>query len=166
MDAITIDPIIEAIKEFFESMLGCPVQKGNPGPAFLSAPCSDIIGVIGLSGTAQGIVALRLPEPTALAIIGRMVGSTFNEVDSEIIDGVGELVNITAGIAKGKFKGHSISISLPIVVRGDICRLTNIQDDVWVEVPYDSSLGKFSLIVTLKMTSRKPQEAAHEGISR
>jgi chemotaxis protein CheX len=166
LDAITIIPFVEAIHEFFESMLGCKVQEGKPAPAHMSAPTSDLIGVIGLSGTAQGIVAMRLSEPTALAIISRMVGSPFHEVDSAIIDGVGELVNIIAGSAKGKFMGHNISISLPIVVRGDICKLTNIRDAIWVEVPYVSSLGKFSMIVSLKMSELKLQEATHEGVSR
>jgi chemotaxis protein CheX len=163
VDAITIKPFVDSILEFFESMLGSTAQMGKPGLAAPPPTIPDIIGVIGLSGTAQGIVALRLPDQTAIAMIGRMVGSEFHEVDSSIIDGVGELVNIVAGSAKGKFQGHTISVSLPTVVRGDICRLTNDHDAVWIEVPFSSSLGAFSLIVTLKQTAHKPQEVAREG---
>jgi chemotaxis protein CheX len=147
-------------------MIGAPVKMAEKHETITTPHPPDIIGVIGLSGSAQGMVALRFPDKSALAIIGQMVGTKFDEVDSAIVDGVGELVNMVAGSAKAKFRGHSISISLPTVVRGDICRLSNMNDAMWMELEFRSELGDFWLIVSLKAVEPKHQEVAHEGARR
>ncbi len=165
MKAEYINPFIMSATELFESMLDCPVKMGAPGIAADDGGTPDIIGVIGLSGTAQGTVALKLPVKTALKIVGRMVGMDFKSVDSSIIDGIGELVNIIAGNAKGKFTGHKIMVSLPTVVRGSICTLNNLGNTVFLAVPFESELGGFSLLVTFKPAGVIEKEAAHAGSS-
>jgi chemotaxis protein CheX len=163
MKAEYINPFIISVTELFESMLDCPVTMGAPGIAEDDKGTPDIIGVIGLSGSAQGTVALRLPVKTALKLVGKMVGSDFKSVDSSIIDGIGELVNIIAGNAKGKFIGHKISVSLPTVVRGSICTLNNLGNAVFLSVPFESELGDFSLLVTFRPAGILQKEAAHAG---
>jgi chemotaxis protein CheX len=166
VDPISINPFIETIHEIFDSMLGTNVKVGVAKQSVSGIHPPDIIGVIGLSGSAQGMVALRFPDKSALTIIGQMVGTHFDQVDSAIVDGVGELVNMVAGSAKGRFRGHNMSVSLPTVVRGDICRLSNMADALWIEVPLESILGNFWLIVSLKQSANTPQEAASEGSHR
>jgi len=161
MKAENINPFIESVAETFENMLECSVQAGGPILNEDAEGTPDIIGVIGLSGTAQGIVALKLPVKTALAIIGRMIGTELRSIDSSIIDGVGELVNIVAGNAKAKFKGHAISLSLPTVVRGSIYKLTNLSNTIWLTVPFQSELGNFSLSVCFKQVPKQEEEAVH-----
>jgi len=166
MNVDNINPFIEAVADVFTNMLDCEVETGAPALNAEEQGTPDIIGVIGLSGTAQGVVALRLPIKTALKMVGRMVGTDFRTVDSSIIDGVGELVNIIAGGAKAKFVGHTISLSLPSVVRGSIYRLSNLGNTVWLTVPFSSKLGEFSLSVCLKPVVMTEKEAAHAGFSR
>jgi len=163
VDVLSIHPFIDSVHDVFDSMLGCEVHLKETRTLGSGAISSDIIGVIGLSGTAQGVVAVRLPEKTALAVIGKMVGAEFTTVDFSIIDGVGELVNIVAGSAKGRLKGHSISVSLPTVVKGDIYRLSNLHNALWLEVCFESSLGEFAVIVTLKQVANQQQEVVSEG---
>jgi chemotaxis protein CheX len=160
MKAENINPFVESVAETFENMLDCPVVTKKPIMDKDENGSPDIIGLIGLSGTAQGIVALRLPVKTALAVISRMVGVEFRGVDSSIIDGVGELVNIIAGNAKAKFQGHAIALSLPTVVRGSIYRLTNLGDTVWLTIPFESSLGEFSLSVCFKAGEQSSKKEA------
>ncbi|MBI5267485.1 MAG: chemotaxis protein CheX [candidate division Zixibacteria bacterium] len=165
MEKISINPFIDAVQEAFDSMVGYPANRIEALPAPSQVHLPDLIGVIGLSGTAQGVVALRFPMTTALAVINAMAGASFDKVDAAVIDGIGELVNIVTGCAKGKLKGHTISISLPTVVSGDICRLSNAKDTVWVEVPFESKLGVFSLVLTLKQVVANRQEVAREGVN-
>ena len=166
MKAEHVNPFIESVSELFTSMLDCRVESGDLILAAEDSGMPDIIGVIGLSGTAQGIVALRLPVKTALNLVGRMVGREFRVVDSSIIDGVGELVNIIAGSAKAKFQKHTISISLPSVVRGSIYTVSNLNSTVWLTIPFTSPLGEFSLSVCFKSVVTTEKESAHAGVSR
>jgi len=163
MKAEYINPFIESVTELFENMLECSVEMGSAGLATQRQGPPDIIGVIGLSGTAKGSVVLRFPLETALAVVGKMVNERFKGVDSSIIDGVGELVNIIAGNAKSRLKGHSISLSLPTVVRGDLCHLSNLQNIVWLALPFSSSLGDFSLAVNIQPSPVADKETIHES---
>lgn len=164
MKAENINPFIESVSEVFTNMLDSTVEIGTPLINADESGTPDIIGMIGLSGTAQGIAALRLPVRTALAIIGRMVGTEFRSVDSSIIDGVGELVNIIAGAAKAKYPGHAICLSLPSVVRGSIYKSSSLGNTLWLTVPFKSPLGEFSLSVCLKPVAATEKEAAHAGV--
>jgi chemotaxis protein CheX len=166
MKAENINPFIESVAEVFENMLETEVKMGDPSADAEESATPDLIGVIGLSGTAQGIVSLRLPVKTALDIIGKMVGTEFRSVDSSIIDGVGELVNIIAGNAKAKFKGQTLSLSLPTVVRGSIYKLNNLSNTVWLTVPFTSELGSFSISVCFKPVVVAEKEVVHASTSR
>ena len=165
MDNVSINPFIDSVKEVFDSMVGCPANRIQEALAPDQPNAPDLIGVIGLSGTAQGVVALRFPVTTALAVVSTMAGASFDKVDGAVIDGIGELVNIVAGSAKGKFKGHAMSISLPTVVSGNICRLTGAKDTIWMEVPFHTNLGTFSLVLILKQLVFNRQEVASEGVN-
>lgn len=166
MNAETINPFIESVTEVFDNMLECQLSTGDARVATPKPGVPDVIGMIGLSGTAKAVVALRVPVKTALAVVGKMVGTTFKSVDASIIDGIAELVNIVAGNAKSKLEGHKLSLSLPSVVRGDICRLSSESDNQWLEVPFDCELGPFSLVVSMKITSvADKKEAQHESAS-
>ncbi len=164
MKAEYINPFIQSIGEVFNDMMGLAVEKQEVRQALVQKDAMDMIGVIGLSGTAKGIVALRLPVPTALTLVGRMIGTTFKTVDRSIIDGVGEIVNIVAGNAKAKFEGHDISVSLPTVVRGNMYKLSNLQNVIWIEVPFTCEAGDFSLAVTFQPQPENQKEASRESV--
>lgn len=165
MNAADINPFINSVHELFENMLDCKITTGHPGLAEKDSTDSFLIGVIGLSGTVQGIVALTLPVNTALNMIGHMVGAKFEKVDASIIDGVGELVNMIAGSAKTKFENHSINLSLPTVVRGTIYNVCNSKDSVFLAIPFNSELGDFSLMVAIKPVIVSKKEATDACIS-
>ncbi|MEW6411924.1 MAG: chemotaxis protein CheX [Candidatus Zixiibacteriota bacterium] len=164
MKAEDVNPFIQSVNELFESMLGCAVKPGEPCVIRDDSGPPDIIGVIGLSGTVKGVVAVKFPVQTALKVVGRMVGAEFRTVDASIIDGVGELVNIVAGSAKTKIEGHSITLSLPSVVRGSILNNVSSKSSVFFEVPFETELGNFSLAITLKRTPSHEQEVANASV--
>jgi len=76
---------------------------------------------------------------------------------------MGELVNIIAGSAKTKFEGHSISLSLPTVIRGSIYKLSNLGNTVWLSLPFQSDFGEFSIMVSFKPTDAPKKEAVNAG---
>ncbi len=67
-----------------------------------------------------------------------------------------ELVNIVAGGAKVRFSdgGKPVELSLPTVVRGSHFSVDYPSQAVWLEVPFQSELGAFTLRVTLEPESK------------
>ncbi len=163
MKAEQFNPFILSTYEVFDSILDCEVKAGNIRKNTIEKGSQDLIGIIGLSGTAQGSVAIKFPVETALSIVGEMIGSKMKRVDASVVDGVGELVNIIAGKAKRNMKGHKLSISLPTVIRGTMYNNTGLEKSEWFEVPFTCPLGEFSLAVTFKSSTSINKEVVHES---
>ena len=152
-----INPFIESVHNLFNMMFNCNVERGEIGVAKDSSVAHELTALIGLSGPARGTIALSFPAETAIAMVGKMVGIEASELDETVTDGIGEIVNIVAGSAKSKFViggGIPIDLSLPNVVSGKDYRIEYPSQTTWLEVPFDSDLGIFSLRVTFEMDKK------------
>lgn len=153
MKAEYINPFIESVRELFSTMLNSNAERGDVGVFWEVPPSSDIVALIGLSGPMRGTVALSFPVGTALSLVGRLLGVDVRVVDDTVRDGIAEIVNIVAGAAKGKLRkgiGVPIDLSLPTVVRGTDYQVSYPSRTAWLEVPFKSDLGDFSLRVTFE----------------
>ncbi len=151
-----INPFIESTYDLFTTMLSSKAVRGDVGLAGEKANPKDIMGLIGLSGPARGMVALAFPVDTALNMVNRLLGMEISAVDDTVSDAIAEMVNIVAGGAKAKLnigEGPPIDLSLPTVVRGSNYNVDYPSGSVWLEVPFDSDLGTFTLRVTFEMQS-------------
>jgi chemotaxis protein CheX len=138
-------------------MLGCAVERGDPGVSNGDQNPRDVTALIGLSGTIRGTVALAFPVNTALSMVSMLLGMDIKVVDDTVTDGLGELVNIVAGGAKAKFsemQGPPIDLSLPTIVRGTNYTVKYPSGVTWLEIPFKSDLGDFFLRVTLQVKSK------------
>ena len=146
-----INPIIEAVYDFFVNVLDSEVKRGDVGITRELPPNRDVIALIGISGQVKGIVTLAFPVTTALAVVGKMVGKEVKMLDDAVKDSVSEIVNIVAGNARTKLNenlGANIELSLPTVVRGNNYSIEYPSHAVWLDVPFESDLGPFALRVT------------------
>jgi len=153
-----INPFIESTYDLFSTMLGCKAIRGDVGVAAPSANPREIMALIGLSGMARGMVALAFPVDTALNMVNQLLSTELRVVDDTVSDAIAEMVNIVAGGAKSKLSGDDrppIDLSLPTVVRGNSYNVDYPSGSVWLEVPFNSDLGSFTLRVTFEMTDDK-----------
>jgi chemotaxis protein CheX len=149
-----INAFIGGVVEVFATMLEIEVTRGDVGVTRSgSSNSQDIMALIGLSGTARGMVALSFPTATALALVRKLLGMEIAVVDNTVADGVAEIVDMVAGSAKTKLTsdgGPPIDLSLPTVVRGKSFEVEYPTKAIWIEVVFQSSLGDFSLCVTFE----------------
>jgi chemotaxis protein CheX len=160
MNVAYINPFIESVSELFTTMLGCEAERGRVGLVKPGQSSGDLTAVIGLSGPVRGTVALSFPDTTALAMVGRMTGLPEAELADSLGDGLAELVNIVAGGAKAKLNSGSgavTDLSLPTVVRGQSYTVEGLTQSTWLDVPFASELGAFTLRVTLEQTTAQAQ---------
>lgn len=149
-----INPFIESTYELFGTMLSSKATRGDVGLAKNDANPREIMALIGLSGRARGMVALAFPVNTALNMVNRLLGTDIKVLDDTVSDAIAEMVNIVAGGAKarmGKDDEKPMDLSLPTVVRGKGYNVDYPTGSVWLEVPFDSDLGSFTLRVTFEM---------------
>lgn len=149
MDVSYINPFIEAVDSVFTTMLDVTPRRNGLRVSDGQAKGEVVTSLVGMSGQVSGVVALRFPPKTALALAGRMVGAEMSDMSDEVTDAIAELVNMVAGSAKAKFDHDPpLQLGLPTVVEGTGYRLKYPSKSVWLEVPFSSDAGDFTMEVT------------------
>lgn len=117
-----IAPFIDATKEAFATMLSMQIRRKEVFIKQGYEMYGDVSGVMGLSGTTTGTCALSMPADLAEKAIRSMLMTPEDEVlaESEIRDGVGELINMIAGGAKTKLSNtmYKFNMTLPTIISG------------------------------------------------
>jgi chemotaxis protein CheX len=150
MKVVYVNPFISATINFYKTMLKTDVVPGAPMLKQNTTPTHDVSGIIGLSGEAQGAIALSFPKVVALKVVSAMLGTEIKIVGPELTDGIGEVVNIIAGNAKGDLSAFNLSISLPNVIIGKDHSVVGPSGAPMIIVPFTSPFGPFSMEVCLK----------------
>jgi len=116
-----IQPFIDGSEEVFRDLCNTEVKAGR---AFFVSKDEfesiwDISGIIGLSGDANGAVAISLTEDTAFELTRILTGTEHTTIDKYVTDAMGEIINIIAGNVKNIYeKKHRIRITMPSIIKG------------------------------------------------
>ncbi len=146
-----VNPFLESVYYVYRTMLSSNARRGAPGLSDGSKRKHEVMALIGLSGAVRGTVALSFPVNSALAVAGRLLSEEMSELDENVSDTISEIVNIVAGNAKAKLSekaGTTLDLTLPTLIRGDEYRVYSPSKALWLEVPFTSDLGSFTLRVT------------------
>ena len=146
-----INPFVSAAVAVFDTMLGTSLQRGKIFLDPIGKGAEGVTGVIGLTGQAIGTAAITLTNEAAIECTRRFVGSFPTEVDDEVVDCVGELINMVAGHAKAQLEEYNLSISLPSIVRGRDHRIEFPSNVVPIGVPFDCDFGKLELRIGFRL---------------
>ena len=150
MQAKFINPFLKASVNLFRDFLMIDVKPGKPFVAQDPNDLFEVSGIIGLAGETVGAVVLSFSRETAVKSVSKMEGTTYTALGTEVIDGVGELVNIIAGNAKQGLADFRIEISLPGVITGNTYRIHWPEGTPVVSIPFESEVGEFSVNVSLR----------------
>jgi chemotaxis protein CheX len=154
-----INPFINSVHEFARTMLGTEFTAGS---IMVSERCGrpeDLVAFIGLGGPVRGTVVLSFPTESALGIVGKLLGATYDDIDDDVIDGLAEVLNIVAGMAKKDLVGENdipFVLTLPSVMSGNAQRIDHPRS-IWAEIAFNSSLGSFSLQVNFEPNEGESQ---------
>jgi len=147
-----IMPFVESTKETFATMLSTEVHRRQVYIKPDYAMYGDVSGIIGLAGPTTGTCALSLPATLA----GRLIRATVLEPegealsDSDVKDGVGELINRIAGGAKKRLSKtpYKFNITLPTIISGGHHEVFHPTGAYCVVILFQSSNGpEFTLDV-------------------
>lgn len=146
-----IEPFIQATVGMFKTMLDMDCEYLTPYLLNKSAEHDwDISGIIGIAGDSKGVVVISFTSELAAEATSRLVGRKVSADDPDVVDVVGELVNIVAGNAKKGLEQYRLSISLPSIVRGVDHKVAWQSDIPIVGIPFKTEMGRFHLSVGLE----------------
>jgi chemotaxis protein CheX len=115
-----IQPFITVCKKVFMDFVNLELEAKLPYFMEKEAPTEwDVSGVIGLTGEARGAVVISMKKELAQKLTSILTGTEHKELDSDVVDAVGEIINIIAGNVKQQLEeSYRLVISLPTIIKG------------------------------------------------
>jgi len=115
-----IQPFINVCKNVFLNFVGEELEAKVPYFIKKDEMAEwDISGVIGLTGEARGAVVISMKQDLAIKLTTVLTGTKHKSLDDDVVDAVGELINIIAGNVKQELEeAFRLVISLPTIIKG------------------------------------------------
>jgi chemotaxis protein CheX len=115
-----IHPFVTVCTNVFRDFVKCEISTDRP---YLSTRGSitewDVSAVIGLTGEARGTIVMSMKSSLAIKLTEKITGVQYSRLDSDVIDSIGEIVNIIAGNVKKELENaFRLVISLPTIIKG------------------------------------------------
>jgi len=109
----------------------------------------DVSAIIGVTGAAQGSMALIFTEECIKYIVSNLLGEPFTQLNHEVRDAVGELTNMICGDARRRLAedGFVLQAGIPAIVAGKGHTITHIESGPCLAVPFQTSQGSFMVEV-------------------
>ncbi len=147
MDVSFINHFIESTANVFNTMLDCPVTRKSLALKNKNEPTHEVSAIIGLSGKHVGSLVFSLSRPVAFKCAERLLLVSYNEVNAEVVDAVGELSNMIAGGAKAQMPDLNLSLGLPNVVVGKNQQIYFPGDVTPISVGFQTPWGEMAIDV-------------------
>jgi chemotaxis protein CheX len=151
MRADVAQPFVLAAKGVLEQELGGDVARGRVRVERGDFEAGGVTAVIGITGALSGAVLYRMSEATALAIVSRIMGQNFSELDALARSGVGELGNVITGRAGALLDraGVRAGVAPPVLIVGNGGLMSSLNIPRLL-VPLETSEGTIDLQIALK----------------
>ena len=151
MNVKFINPFLEGTISVLKTMAFVEPKAGKPYLKTDSLARGDISGIIGLTGSATGSLALSFSEAAILKIVSNMVGENIKTMSDEIKDAVGEITNMISGVARKNLEvdGFYIQAAIPTVVTGKNHSITHVSGGQSLIIPFEIAEGTFVVDVSL-----------------
>jgi chemotaxis protein CheX len=129
MRAEFVNPFVRAAAEVLESELGNPPTRGAVGVAKSPYCTQEVVALIGVTGQVAGTVLYAMSRATACAIVSRILGQPFHELDGLAQSGIGELGNVITGRAAMLLAeaGFPAELTPPLVLTGAGAHLNSLE---------------------------------------
>ncbi len=154
MDVEYMEPFIRETVNTLDVMIGLKPAERELEVKESTDSTYDVSAIIGITGSGTGGVVMSFPLEVACRLVSRMIGEEFTEVNQDVTDGLGELINIITGNAKRdlvKYGFSHLSVSLPSVVVGRHRTVWHSKDmPCLMKRFFTSELGPFSIEVNIR----------------
>ena len=144
MTANLVNPLLRSVRDAFAMVLDCGVSKESVDRRRHFAEMLAVTARIGLTGPANGAVAVSFAEATAIRAAERMLDKRLGRMSTEVLDALAELTNIIVGSAKSRLE-MGLDMSLPSVTVDEIRGLAFPEEMAPMRMHCCSDIGDFCI---------------------
>jgi len=157
MEVRFINPFLEGTINVLQTMAMVVPKAGKPYLKEGKLAKGDVSGIIGLTGSARGSLALSFSQSCILKIVSNMLGEDYRDITAEVRDAVGEITNMISGVARKKLEaeGFNVAAAIPTVVSGKDHSFIHVLGGPSIIIPFETDNGPFFVDVCLKDTRQE-----------
>lgn len=151
MDVRFINPFLDGTVSVLKTMAMVDPKAGKPFLKKGNQAAGDISGIIGMTGSARGSLALSFSDKCILKIVSNMLGEQYPEINGDVRDAVGEITNMISGVARKNLEsqGYNIAASIPTVVCGKNHAIIHVLGGPSIIIPFETADGPFCVDICL-----------------
>lgn len=148
-----VQPFVDSTVEVLQVQAQTPVEA-QPIRVKAADESIDfnIMGILSIvSKQFEGSISLCFPEKVFLAICSNMLGEPYEEINDEVQDAAGEILNIIFGMSKAKLNneyGYVIEKAIPTVIKGDSIKIKQTLGPTII-LPFQCEAGSFHLEIEI-----------------
>ena len=150
--------IIDSISEIFSTMIFMGVTAEEEQSADTEPVEDNIIGMIGLGGDVKGVVSAHMPNGVAIGITTSFLGIEPEEINDDVKDAIGEVVNMLAGGLKNYFLENQIEteLAIPSTIVGKSFKTGGLTGAERIKVPFTCDSGRFFIELKYVLQPKNP----------
>ena len=151
MDVKFINAFLEGTVNVLKTMAFVEPISGTPYVKKDSVASGDISGIIGLTGSVKGSLALSFSEACILRVVSNMLGEEIPALNHDTNDAVGEITNMISGVARKILEsdGLNITAAIPTVVAGRNHSILHVLGGPSIIIPFSIEAGPFVVDICL-----------------
>ncbi|PCI30616.1 MAG: chemotaxis protein CheX [SAR324 cluster bacterium] len=142
-----INPFIIATRKVLSTMAFMESKPGRPSLKALNdfKALGDISAVIELSGESKGSIGVSFTKKCVLEVAKQMFGEEYSEINEDIEDMIGEIVNMVSGEARRELAklGFHFSAGIPVSMKGENHELKHFVSARIILIPFMTNSGPY-----------------------
>lgn len=149
--------IREVTSEVFSTMLGVEANIGDSTVVNETlAPKDGLMATVGLAGRLVGSGMLTLSSEAACKLASILLMDDYQEVNSDVVDAVGEMANMIVGGIKTRLEGQGepLGLSIPSVISGSNFVARSLSRNTGVAISFDWQGTHIEVTLYLAKNSR------------
>lgn len=153
MKAEYLNCIMAGVIEVIDQCFHVECQKGKPYAYHNEINLNHLSAVIRLAGDKRGAFIIALSEDDAKKMASALIMEEKQFLDKDVMDAIGEIINMISGSAKGKLTelGFTFKLSPPTFILGKGTRLfKDVEYAPYICVPFITDVGEFTIQVALR----------------
>jgi len=151
MDVRFINAFLNGTLNVLKTMAFVEPKPGKPYLKKDALASGDVSGIIGLTGSATGSMALSFSEGAIFKIVSNMLGEQIKKINNDITDAVGEITNMVSGAARKELEplGLNVLAAIPTVVLGKGHSIKHVLGGPSIIIPFEIEEGPFVVDVCI-----------------
>ena len=147
--------LVDSLKECFLGVMNVAMEEYQKSE--LDNLDHQVVSSIGFAGQLEGNLSVIFSEKAACAVVGKMLFTEYNEITPDVLDGVGEIVNMTVGGIKNRLTAqYPLEISIPTTLKGKHIDVFSRKGLTHIYKSYRCAEFDLDLVLYFKLHSEKP----------